>query len=411
MARRKNERRRLQAEARQAARRAQAREEARRRELDASVRPRKQRGSVLAALDEVISRRGLSSRLSLEVAHVVRHDHRLAPFRKLIATVEPRARRMVRRRLRALWTLNTLLVPDAAWRPKSRAPDAQLKHLVDHHLLKWAVPAWAYQAFDSQDAGWSADDQSQLFLHLTEGGGLKLASQLGLLPVPLSRRQLHALRVLPDRCSPLEAIRKVQVVDAGGTSAVARAVAGSRLGSTVEFEAYVAGLVPWIVRQALRPAEVGPVVDYLMARRPALRGRTLRTIRVDMIAWHVELHRRDHQHGLPERFEPSGLPGLVWPTRRAGCTHVWSTHELLTPMSLAQEGRSMQHCVWSYAWRAARGEVSIWSLQLDGRRRCTVEVRKGAIVQVRGRQNRLPEREERVALGRWAAAAGLSLRA
>jgi len=412
MARRKDQLRRLQAEARQAERRARARDAATRRAASAAVRPRKQSDTLLRAIDDVLAGRGVHSSMGLTLRRLagVRGHNRLLRFRGLVATVEPRARRMVSRFLVELWELSTRVAADSAWRPKSRAPAAQFRSFVDHHLVQWAVPCSMYQCFGTSDGGWPRGDQVNLFFHLTRGGSLRSTY----MPIPLTRRQQHAFRVLPDRSTPLEAMRKVQVLDAGGSAGLARAVVESRLGRAAGHEAYASVLIGFLVRKPdLELVEVGPLVDFLLDRRPRLGGRCLRTLRGEMVEWHVRMrHARDFGE-LPERFASAGIAPLDWMLRVNGRPARWTTREILTPQALAQEGRAMHHCVWSYLRRIVSGDVSIHSLGLDGRRRCTIEVRNGPrqIVQVRGLQNRLADREERVAIRRWAEAAGLSLRA
>ena len=82
--------------------------------------------------------------------------------------------------------------------------------------------------------------------------------------------------------------------------------------------------------------------------------------------------------------------------------------EILDSKALLDEGRVMRHCVYSYAARIAKGDCAIWTLTLEDDaghwRRLTVEVRPSlrAIVQARGRFNRMPEARDMVALNVWA---------
>ena len=71
----------------------------------------------------------------------------------------------------------------------------------------------------------------------------------------------------------------------------------------------------------------------------------------------------------------------------------------------------MAHCVFSYHGRIAEGYTSIWSLTMeDGQGETgnwallTIEVHNNTrdIVQVRGRFNRAPTREEMLIVQRWA---------
>ena len=82
--------------------------------------------------------------------------------------------------------------------------------------------------------------------------------------------------------------------------------------------------------------------------------------------------------------------------------------ELLSAQEMLDEGRAMRHCVGSYAGFCATGRTSIWSLRKhieSGRfiRLATIEVNNTQrfIVQVRGRLNKRPAKEELAILGRW----------
>lgn len=74
----------------------------------------------------------------------------------------------------------------------------------------------------------------------------------------------------------------------------------------------------------------------------------------------------------------------------------------------------MEHCVFTHAALCARGGAHNFSLRLvhgdDVRTLLTIEVRKRAIVQARGRRNADPSRQARDVMRRWAAAAGLHVR-
>ena len=94
--------------------------------------------------------------------------------------------------------------------------------------------------------------------------------------------------------------------------------------------------------------------------------------------------------------------------RGARIVEIWRFREILDSKTLADEGRVMGHCVYSYARRIQAGECSIWTLTLEDNtghwRRLTIEVRPPPrqIVQARGRFNRLPEPREMLALEAWA---------
>ena len=58
--------------------------------------------------------------------------------------------------------------------------------------------------------------------------------------------------------------------------------------------------------------------------------------------------------------------------------------------------------MFTYREELRDGDSTIWSLTRDGRPCLTIEVSEGAVVQVRGRFNRLAAEEERGVVGQWA---------
>ena len=82
--------------------------------------------------------------------------------------------------------------------------------------------------------------------------------------------------------------------------------------------------------------------------------------------------------------------------------------EILDSKTLLDEGRVMNHCVYSYARRIEKRECAIWTLTLEDDtghwRRLTIEVHRSLslISQARGRFNRFPEARDMIALNAWA---------
>jgi len=90
--------------------------------------------------------------------------------------------------------------------------------------------------------------------------------------------------------------------------------------------------------------------------------------------------------------------------------------ELLNQNSITEESASMKHCVSTYFQACKNGAASIWSLRelrQSGQwySRLTIEVRPNlrSIVQIRGRFNARPSREEMEVVTQWAEREGLHL--
>ena len=114
-------------------------------------------------------------------------------------------------------------------------------------------------------------------------------------------------------------------------------------------------------------------------------------------AWHRQLARASR---LPnQRWNPSGLEPyeLIEEPQTVGVEVHWSVKELLTSRELNAEGKSMHHCVASYANNCRKGNTSIWSMQVSAegtkpQRVMTVAVNNQSktVTQARGRFNALP---------------------
>jgi hypothetical protein len=153
-----------------------------------------------------------------------------------------------------------------------------------------------------------------------------------------------------------------------------------------------------------------------------MKGRSALAVLRDLRAWHADLAEARANRALT--FRTSGFREAVYDdlARRGPHGEVikesWQVEEILTSKALAEEGRRMGHCVYSYAGRIERREVSIWAVTMrDGLGETgrwamlTVEVRNDArtIVQARGRFNRAATPREQAVLSRWAALNGLRL--
>jgi len=82
--------------------------------------------------------------------------------------------------------------------------------------------------------------------------------------------------------------------------------------------------------------------------------------------------------------------------------------ELCNGKELLEEGRALNHCVYSYVKSCSSGSCRIFSLRVNGfGSQLTIEVRGNNVVQVRGKGNRRATDEEVKILLNWASGAGL----
>jgi hypothetical protein len=171
-------------------------------------------------------------------------------------------------------------------------------------------------------------------------------------------------------------------------------------------------------------AQIGPVVDYIQWRRGeqpdfSMKGRTPGALLRDVEGWHTQLHRTKVAGRVD--YEPSGFPPYIKTVsvgRDKTGNHIevtWRVMEILSGSELADEGRVLRHCVYSYTHSIQSGRTSIWSMTRaeshNIERRITVEVnnRTRQIVQARGLHNRRQDMDEFRVMKDWADKAGLTI--
>ena len=307
--------------------------------------------------------------------------------------------------------------PLARWRPPGRGRDRHFRSLVDHLLVRYPVPPFAYNVF------WNAVDPTpglSLFVHLAQGGSVRAATHQGLLPATLNRAMCHHLRRAPADATLVGAVRFAQVAGYGGEPWIARELDRTFLGRSLfddADEAYWAAGIRWLCRDPrIEPGTVGHVVDYLRHRREqdpsfVVESRRLVHLAPQLVRWHAELCTATVQdEALPGSGLSSGrfeVPAPGDPDER----EQWEVFELRDARTIAIEGTMMRHCVASYLPVVRRGTTSIWSLRRNGRRRATIEVsnRTRKVVQIKGRKNREPTARELAFVHKWARLAGLEL--
>jgi hypothetical protein len=214
-------------------------------------------------------------------------------------------------------------------------------------------------------------------------------------------------------------------------------VIATRLGTCFENDDFWETVLHWLIEHPmLDQAQVGPIVDYIHHRRfvspdvfiaPGvierrdppqpnfmMKGRTPEALLRQVEEWHRQL---THVSQPAAEWNRSGIGGFefIEGSERGGNLKIWTLTELLSSKALVTEGRTMKHCVATYARSCAQGHSSIWTLEVESfEGRCkvlTVEVNNAAklICQARGKCNALPGDKHRGILRRWAEDAGLRL--
>jgi hypothetical protein len=247
----------------------------------------------------------------------------------------------------------------------------------------------------------------------------------------------HHFLQAPDDFTVSAALRWGQIIGLGGNERLVRAVVATRLGEHFGHEEFWATVLRFFVAHPLLDlAQIGPIVDFIHNERfvgqevfvaPGrieqqgppqpnftMKGRTPESLLRQVGTWHRSLA---NTHQTRMEWAPSGIDRFrfVEGTERSGKVKVWTITELLSAKALSAEGRTMKHCVASYAHSCATRLKSIWTLEVDsfeGRAKLlTIEVLNSSrsIVQARGKCNILPTQKILTIVRRWAAQSGLTV--
>lgn len=319
------------------------------------------------------------------------------------------------------------------WRPRTHNVGRQFAGLARHLLADYPVPPWLDQVWFGDDPLCEAG--REWFAHVGVGQNLRTAPEL---PFALNKRMAHVAASADPGLSPGQVLRWAQVAGLGASDGVARAVALTRLGQPTTDEPFWLDFGHTLANHPmLDPGQVGPIVDYLFAQKfdpvgnvwdatagqfrhagppqPGLsmKGRTVQSLLRQVRQWHRTLGRGRDDRKLA--WPPSGIVGFDRVEGEPGRQRRFVVRELLTSAELLAEGRSMRHCVYSYAGSCAHGRSAIFSFAQDVgvglERRTTIEVSRKTrtVIQARGRLNEKPGPVDQRILRAWAVSAGLTV--
>lgn len=296
------------------------------------------------------------------------------------------------------------------WQPKGKGAETQIYSLIAYLVVEYEVPKFLYGSFFT-------GKHLDFFEYLAGGGSMYKAANGWLLPLKMTRKMCHIFLTLRE-VDFYPAIRYAQVVGMGGSEPLAVAFMNTEMGGSFypQREAFWAEIMQWFcVQDSFDLTQLSPLLDYIFhCKREnflySLKGRTIITLMKGMNEWHEELAKIKKVEGIV--FRPSGLASGEWEVAKQKIGEIvlyakWRMEEILCSKRLLQEGKTLHHCVYSYAQLIESQKTSIWSLQCDDTKLVTVQVTAKKIVQVRGRYNRLPNDQEKAFLQKWAFQNGL----
>lgn len=297
------------------------------------------------------------------------------------------------------------------WRARGHSVPVLLWSLVRHLYCRYPMPDFwlAEWLRDPDDCSMS---RLRAFADIAQGRSTYDLARRGQLGFPLSRKESHLLGSVYGVRGLGEAARMAQVLARGGTHKLGRLIARCAWGEwpgTEKRERRRADAITWM---CLQPGLTARDVDFVARATDSfpeltLSGRTLASVR-------EYVGDREFQHVPVARVEPRGRyatppPPKSWAaseyapmTFARGRKRNTVIRELTTLQAVHHEGARLSHCVASYATDAAFGRCTLWSLRTAGVSLLTIEVRAGAVRQVRGKFNRAPTDSELKLIHRWA---------
>lgn len=394
---------------------------ARRERVEAKAAQREAERRREAAIREAFAQKP-HSLVEKQVAEAIANRAERPALRELLGVVSGKAPRLLEPTvIGALRQLAELpfVRPPAAWKPKGKGRETLFRGLCAHLLAKYPTPPFLWSAFFEPDA----PAFGPFVARVAGGGSAYDAVKAGLLPVPLTRKMCHDFLQTAADVPFFRALRRTEVRACGGDLRFLCTWMGTQAGRRLHDaadEAFWATVIEWFAKNPMAdPDQVGPLVDFIAHRRRqdpdfSMKGRgILATLRA-MAEWHGRLAEEKAVHGVvfgASGFRPFAIERGARDASGNYVAEVWAVDEILSSRRLAEEGRALAHCVYSYAASVERGQTSIWSLSLDGQKAVTVEVRNQArhVVQARGKFNRAPTARELAIIAQWAGANGLQL--
>lgn len=307
--------------------------------------------------------------------------------------------------------------PVSTWRSPRRQPERVWQSLVAHTLHRFKTPAaWSVVFTDN-----GCPDELRHFL-VDVGNGASWRSAK--LPTFVSRAVAHALGT-PDveLDSAVGLVRDAQCRALGVSPAHRQVVrTHDELHEFLDDDTALEAIFAFFARHPELPGDdVKMVCDAMVGcegRLPSMKGRTpksLLTMCKEMLRDNKQREAGRLDVGVfPEPVVAGGAYVLV--DDRSFESPTFVVEPIRTGRQLIEEGIAMRHCVGTYAERARSGEVIIFGVrtEVDGgarKRALTIEVKpeSNAVIQVRGRCNRGPTREEVGIVRCWAKEQGLRL--
>lgn len=294
------------------------------------------------------------------------------------------------------------------WEPKSKQVFVQVKELTEYLFCRYSMPAFLHKAFYEE----KSTLYIQWYIYIGKGGRAK---DMPKIPVVFTQKMVHCFLQAHYKFTITEALRWAQVKGLGGSDALAERVAYSWIGQKpfADEEFWFSFLQVLINGGMFNYEKLTELVDYVReAKRENkqyhLKGRNLSSLMRQSDDW----HKRFSKYKGNEIWKPSGIGGLKHKKKN----ELIIIEELTETAKLREEGRTMKHCVASYAFYCAKGKSAIFSIRkfsddilLDTLATIEVNLSLKRIVQAKAKMNNPINEEAKQYMKAWAASEALSL--
>jgi hypothetical protein len=296
------------------------------------------------------------------------------------------------------------------WKPISKQPVVQVKELANYLFCKYKIPDFLYQGlYETKNMQYI-----QWLMHLGDGGRVK---EMRNIPIPFTQKMGHYFLMAPANFSIAEALRWAQVKGLKGEDGLAERIAFSWLGiKPYGDEDFWESFLRLVIGGGMfNLNKLTELIDYVREEKRVnlnyhLKGRTLSSLFRQSDTW----HSRFSNSGSNQVWKPCGIEGY----RAEKKSEVIVLEELTESRKLTEEGKSMKHCVGSYAFYCAKGKSAIFSLRkysggilMDIMATIEVNLALQRVVQAKAKMNKPISEEAKKYMQAWALNEGLAINA
>lgn len=309
------------------------------------------------------------------------------------------------------------------WKPTTHNLHRQVFSFARHLYAKYNVPAFMDTAWHGF-ANLTNARYQDWFIKIGQGANIRTMEGL---PIPLTKKEAHLVMESPKDFNIPQAFRYGQILNLGGNERFVRQILRTRIAVDFNYNEFWTSVFRWFLQNPmLDVAHYAPIVDFvhnqkyvptrlengqLVCAQPnmSMKGRDPDSMLRQVELWHRQTGKE--KKGSVQAWAPSGFKPYEIKTDRPYM--IRRIEEILTHKDLVAEGRTMKHCVGSYAGSCATGRVSIWKFEevtaggIDKRLTIEVDNRQRTIIQARGKYNAMATASDKYWLNNWARDAGL----